>query len=390
MDKIIRSLLKISLIMITTAYCHAFKEKYIPAAPILKAKAYVLMDYHSGQVLASSNPDLLLEPASLTKMMTMYVLDDDLKNGRVSAEDLVRISSKARHIPGSRMYLEQNTHVPISDLIKGIIVQSGNDASVAVAEHLAGDEDTFAQLMNVHAKRLGMMNTTFKNATGLPQDGHLSTAYDLALLSRSLIRDFPDSYHLYAQKSFKYNNIDQNNRNRLLWENPYVDGIKTGHTDTAGFCLASSAIKDQTRLISVLIGAESDKVRSFESIRLLSYGFRFFETVKMQLEEGNLGKERIWFGDKKFVDLALKDDLYVTIPARQQDLLRTQLRIQDKLIAPLRTDQIVGYIDIYLEDDLLQEIPVYLAEPVKPAGLISRGLQKIGYFMQVIREYWTQ
>lgn len=389
MDIIPRVVSHMGVLLFCVSICYALQERYIPATPVLKAQSYVLMDYNSGQILASAHPDLPVEPASLTKMMTMYVIDQDIKNSRITLDDKVLISSKARHTPGSRMYLEQNTSAPLQDIIKGIVIQSGNDACVAVSEHLAGDEDTFAQLMNMQAKQLGMKNTTFKNATGLPQDGHSTTAYDLALLARALIKDFPESYHLYSEKSFKYNNIEQNNRNKLLWENPFVDGIKTGQTDTAGYCLASSALKEQTRLIAIVMGAESDKARTFETMKLLSYGFRFFETYKMQYEGEWLSKERVWFGQKKFVNLMVKDELYVTIPSRQQDLLRADLYIQDKIIAPVKVDQELGQLRIYLGEELLREIPIYAADPIKTGSVFSRFFEKIAFSIDAIKSYWT-
>ncbi len=353
----------------------------VPTPPDIKATSYVLMDYNSGQIIASSNMHQKVEPASLTKMMTMYALDYDLANGRVQLTDNIYISAKARNAQGSRMYVEQNTYVPLDQIIKGIIIQSGNDASIALAEHLGGNEETFAQLMNFHAKNLGMNDSCFKNATGLLEEGHVTSAYDMAILARALIKEFPDSYHLYSQKSFKYNNIDQPNRNRLLWENPFVDGIKTGYTDTAGYCLAASAIKDNTRLISIVMGTDSDKTRTFESIRLLSYGFRFFESVKLHEAAIPLTTEKVWFGDRKNVEIKVNQDIYVSVPAHQQKNLKADLYIKEKLIAPIKTDQQLGSVRIYLGDEIIHQEPVYASTSVKKGGAFSRVIDKLSIFI---------
>lgn len=354
----------------------------VPTPPDIKATSYILMDYNSGQILASSNMHEKVEPASLTKMMTIYALDHDLANGRVQLTDNVYISGKARNAQGSRMYVEQNTYVPLDQIIKGVIIQSGNDASIALAEHLGGNEETFAQLMNFHAKNLGMNDSYFKNATGLPEEGHLTSAYDMAILARALIKEFPDSYHLYSQKSFKYNNIEQPNRNRLLWENSFVDGIKTGYTDTAGYCLAASAMKDNTRLISVVMGTDSDKTRTFESIRLLSYGFRFFESIKLHEAAIPLTTEKVWFGDKKNVEIKVNQDIYVSVPAHQQKNLKADLYIKEKLIAPINIDQQVGLVRIYLGEQIVHQEPVYVSSAVKKGSFFSKIVDKISILIE--------
>jgi D-alanyl-D-alanine carboxypeptidase (penicillin-binding protein 5/6) len=330
---------------------------FVPAPPKVEVKSYVLMDYDSGQILAEFNGHQKFEPASLTKMMTMYALDHDINIGRVKLTDQVLISQKARQVDGSRMYLEENSHVPLADLIKGIIIQSGNDASIAAAEHCAGDEKTFTELMNFYAKNLGMNNTHFSNATGLPEDNHYSSAHDLALLSRALIKEFPTSYSVYSEKTFSHNNINQNNRNRLLWENAFVDGIKTGMTNSAGYCLASSAKKNNRRLIAVVLGAPSEKLRSYESLRLLQYGFRFFQSHLAIRKNQVLSKQRIWMGDNKFIDVGTDEDIYVALPTGSAESLTIDINFEPSLTAPIVKGQKLGTIYLSIGDKIYKKVP---------------------------------
>lgn len=367
-----RLLKQISIILISIINTGVHASGLIPEAPKLNVKSYVLMDYNSGQILAESKGDQRFAPASLTKMMTMYAIDHDLKTGRVKLTDELLISQNSRQTPGSRMYLEEKSHVPLAQIIKGIIIQSGNDASVAAAEHCAGDERTFAQLMNFYAKQLKMTNTNFINATGLPHKDHYSSAKDLALLSRALIRDFPNSYSVYSEKSFSYNNITQNNRNRLLWENTFVDGIKTGMTDSAGYCLASSAKKGGMRLIAVVLGAENEKIRSYESLKLLQYGFRFFQSHSVLSANEPLSKERLWMGAKKFINVGSPEDICVAVPAGLEQSVEVKVELQDHLTAPVKQGQELGAIKVYIDNTLCKEVPAIALECSEVGSTFSR------------------
>lgn len=345
---------------------------FTPTAPQVDASAYVIMDYHSGRVLAALEPDKIIEPASLTKMMTIYVIDHELQAGSIKLDDMVRISENAWHTQGSRMFVEVGKFIPIKDLINGVIIQSGNDASVALAEHVAGTEQAFAELMNQHAKRLGMHNTHFMNATGWPHPQHLTTVKDLGLLAQALIRDFPDSYPIYSQKWFEFNGIKQPNRNQLLWRDQTVDGIKTGHSDSAGYCLAASAQRDNMRLISVLVGAKSDNSRSQGSQSLLNFGFRFFESHPVFSANKALEKQRIYMGNKKFVQLGVLQDLYITLPRGQYRGLETTLNINNHLSAPLKKGQAVGTIVVKMGNQVISKQPLVALEEVDKGGFFGR------------------
>ncbi|MDX1901733.1 MAG: D-alanyl-D-alanine carboxypeptidase family protein [Gammaproteobacteria bacterium] len=329
-----------------------------PAAPNLDVKSYILMDADSGKILAEKDADLRLPPASLTKLMTMYVISDALKNGTIRQDDKVRISEKAWKTGGSRMFVKVNDEVPVQELLKGIVIASGNDAAVAMAEHLAGTESAFADLMNTHAQQLGMKNSHFVDSNGLPNPDHYATARDLAILARAIIQQFPDDYKLYSEKWFAWNNIRQPNRNRLLWHFPEADGLKTGHTSEAGFCLVGSAKKDSTRLISVVMGAKSDQARTEDSIRLLTYGFRFYETHKIYSASTALTTVRVWKGKDKEIDLGLADDLFVTLPAGQYKNIQAKLTVSDPLKAPIKKDQPCGTLTITLNDQVLATQPL--------------------------------
>ncbi|MDX1811242.1 MAG: D-alanyl-D-alanine carboxypeptidase family protein, partial [Gammaproteobacteria bacterium] len=270
-----------------------------PKPPKIGATAYILQDFQSGDVIAELKADARVEPASLTKMMSVYVIEHELKNGNISLSDEVLISKKAWKMPGSRMFVEVNTRVKVEELLKGIIIQSGNDATIAMAEFVAGSEDSFVSLMNSYAQKLGMKGTHFVNATGLPNDDHYTTARDLALLVKAMIRDFPENYSWYSEKVYTYNGIKQYNRNKLLWQSEYVDGVKTGHTESAGYCLAASAVKNDMRLISVVLGTNSERARATESQKLLTFGFRFFETHRLYEAGQKLTTAKIWKGDSE-------------------------------------------------------------------------------------------
>lgn len=344
----------------------------IPAPPSVNASSYVLMDYNSGQILASKNSDQKLPPASLTKIMTAYVAASELAAKHISLDDKVVVSEKAWKMPGSRMFIEVNTKVSVSDLLKGIVIQSGNDASVALAEHISGDEAVFAELMNQHAKRLGMKNTHFMNATGLPHEQHYTTAHDLAILAAALIRDYPDEYKLHAIKEFTYNNIKQPNRNRLLWLDKSVDGVKTGHTEEAGYCLVVSAVRDGMRLISVVMGTDSDKARTIANQSLLNYGFRFYETRKLFAANDTVTSARIWKGTSDQINLGLKKDLYVTIARGQFDHLNQVYDLPERIIAPVEQGDKTGKLKLVLSDKEVLVTPLYAQQSVTEAGLFKR------------------
>lgn len=344
----------------------------IPAAPPLAAKSYILVDYASDYVISENDADQRVEPASLTKMMTVYVLDQAIKNNKIKADDKITISEKAWRTSGSRMFLDLNSEVPIEELLKGIIIQSGNDASVAIAEHIAGSEATFAEIMNFYAKQLGMNNTHFVNSTGLPDPNHYTTARDMAKLARALIRDFPESYKLYSQKEFMYKNIKQTNRNRLLWKDDWIDGIKTGHTDNAGFCLVASGVKDGMRLISVLMGAKNDAVRTDETNKLLTYGYRFYETRKLYPKGTPIQQAKVWMGKENEVGLGVAEDFYVTIGRGQSDNLKANLTMEKKIKAPIAEGAKLGTLSILLDDKVIAEKPVVAMKAIPAANIFSR------------------
>jgi D-alanyl-D-alanine carboxypeptidase (penicillin-binding protein 5/6) len=344
----------------------------IPAAPVLGANSYILVDFHSGRVLVENNPDIPVEPASITKVMTSYVVFNELIEGNIKLDDLVDVSERAWRTGGSRMFIEPAMEVTLDQLIKGMVIQSGNDASVALAEHLAGTEEAFAGLMNHYAVQLGMTGTNFTNATGLPDEELYTTARDVAILSAALIRDFPDLYRLYSEKEYSFNNIRQHNRNNLLWRDPAVDGLKTGYTQAAGYCLASSAKRDGMRLISVVLGSSSESSRVSESQSLLNYGFRFFETVQLYKAGQELAQGKVWKGEEEQIRLGIRDDLFITIPRGRYDDLDAQVEMRPELIAPIAEGEEVGRITIRLEDEELANRGLVALEAASEAGFFGR------------------
>lgn len=340
--------------------------------PDINASSFFLMDANSGKVLAEKNADTRLAPASLTKLMTMYVISDALKNSSIHLDDKVRISTKAWKTGGSRMFVKVDDEVPVRDLLQGIVVASGNDASVAMAEYIAGTEGAFAGMMNAEAKVIGMKNSHFEDSNGLPNPNHYSTARDLALLAQAIIQKFPEDYKLYSEKWFTYNKIRQPNRNRLLWRFNYADGLKTGHTDAAGYCLVGSAVKNGTRLISVVMGAPNDNVRTEDSIRLLTYGFRFFETHKLYEGNTKLVTARVWKGKEKEIDLGVAKDFYLTIPAGQYKNIHATIQVED-LKAPITKGKSYGTLNVTLNDQVLASEPL-VALKDDPRGGFFRGI----------------
>tara|TARA_R110002110_G_scaffold415809_1_gene656469 strand:- start:4905 stop:6026 length:1122 start_codon:yes stop_codon:yes gene_type:complete len=357
----------------------------VPSAPDLDVEAYILTDFHTNKIIAEKNSDQRIDPASMTKMMTVYVIDQELKHGRITEEDEVNISEKAWKMEGSRMFIESGKKVKVGDLLRGIIIQSGNDASVAMAEYVAGTEEAFAELMNQYAKKLGMKDTNYMNSTGMPDDDHYTTAKDLNIIAQALIRDFPESYSLYADKWFTFNGIKQRNRNRLLWRDPSVDGIKTGHSSTAGYCLAASAQKDDMRLIAIVAGADSDSRRNQSTQQLLRYGFRFYETHRLFPARQAIENPRIWMGTQKKVGLGITDDLYITIPHGEYDKLDAKIHVSDNgMRAPVKEGTLQGTLTVKLGDTLIAERPVVSLEDIQKGSIwmqfqdyVSLGIHKI-------------
>ena len=349
----------------------------LPSPPQIAAKAFLLMDYHTGQILIGNNEHDRLPPASLTKMMTSYVIGQELKNGRIKPDDMVTISQNAwakNYSDSSKMFIEVGKQVSVDNLNKGIIIQSGNDACIAMAEHIAGSEDSFASLMNQWAERLGMKETHFVNAHGLYNADHYSSAYDMALLGQALIRDLPSEYAIYAQKDFTFNGIVQHNRNRLLWDKTLaVDGIKTGHVSEVGYNLVASATgPDDMRLISVVIGSGSEAQRAEESKKLLTYGFRFYQNVTPYKQGAELATQRIWMGDKSEIKLGTDRDISLVIPRNSSGKLKADFQLKNELNAPIKKGEQVGTIFLKLDGKDVAQYPLVALEEVNEGSLFSR------------------
>ncbi|MCU0836090.1 MAG: D-alanyl-D-alanine carboxypeptidase [Chromatiaceae bacterium] len=345
----------------------------IPDPPQLDVKGYLLVDHNSGMVLAASNADERLEPASLTKIMTAYVVFRELAKGSLSLDDQVLISEKAWRTEGSRMFVDLGKQVAVRDLLRGVIIQSGNDASVALAEHIAGSEATFAELMNTHAKRLGMTNSHFMNSDGLPHPEQYSTARDMALVTAATIREFPDYYAWYSEKEFFWNNIKQPNRNLLLNRDPSVDGVKTGHTKAAGYCLVSSAKREGTRLTSVVMGATGPEARAQASLALLNYGFRFYESHQLYAGGQPVETLRVYKGDSKELPVGPAEDLWVSTPRRQYDKLSAHLEKRPDLQAPIAQGEAVGEIVVSLEGKEVRRVPLVALKEVAEGGIWAKA-----------------
>lgn len=345
----------------------------VPSPPPLAAKAYVLADYNSGQVLVAQNPQQRIEPASLTKLMTAYVTFNALKQKTLRPDQIVPVSARAWKSEGSRMFIEPNRPVSVEELLKGMIVQSGNDACIALAEAVAGSEEVFAQMMNREAQRLGMKNTNFVNSTGLPHPQHYTTGHDLSLLAMAIVRDFPEYYPLYSLKEYRYNNITQSNRNRLLWADPTVDGMKTGYTENAGYCLITSARRGPRRLISVVLGTNSESGRATESQKLLNYGFQFYDTVRLYEKNHPVSTVKVWKGGANQVKAGFPYDMYLSIPKGVADKLKATVETQQPLLAPIAAGQKIGVLRVELEGKPYGEFPVVALEEVGIAGIFGRG-----------------
>ncbi|MGM0984753.1 MAG: D-alanyl-D-alanine carboxypeptidase family protein [Pseudomonadota bacterium] len=363
-------------------------QTMIPSPPQLAATSWILMDADSGRVLVEHNADERLPPASLTKLMTAYLVERELDQGNISPEDLVPISEKAWRTGGSKMFIEVDTLVSIDDLLQGIIIVSGNDASVAMAEYLAGGERPFADLMNQHATRLGMHNTNFVNSTGLPDENHYSSARDLALLSQHIINDYPEHYATYARKEFTYGGIDQPNRNRLLWRDSSVDGLKTGWTEEAGYCLVASAKRDDMRLISVVMGTASEEARAQETQKLLSYGFRYYETLKLYDAGAVLNTPRVWGGDKNELRVGVDRNVVMTVPRARSEELTAKLDIQADLTAPITAGDRVGTMEVRQGEEVVGERPLVALEGIEEGGLFKRLFDQVRRFFTNLIGGW--
>jgi D-alanyl-D-alanine carboxypeptidase (penicillin-binding protein 5/6) len=371
-----------SLLFINFQVSAESPEVSTPSVPTIDAAAYILQDYHTGKVLAENNADAKLAPASLTKIMTVYVVFTELSNGHLHLEDMVTISEKAWKTSGSRMFIELGNQVKVEDLLKGVIIQSGNDASVALAEHVGGNEETFAEMMNQHAIRLGMANSHFKNSDGLPVEEHYTTARDLAILTTALIKEFPDYYRWFSQKEFTFNKITQQNRNKLLSRDESVDGVKTGFTDDAGYCLVASALREDMRLISVVMGAKSANARANENQTLLNYGFRFYESHRLYQGKTALNEARVWKGASKTISLGLAEDIYVTIPRRQYKDLKAVINVDKKITAPVADGAKLGSVKVTLKDEVVINKDLVALKAVDQGNIFQRLSDSVMMMME--------
>ena len=353
------------------------EESFIPDPPSLNSTNYILMDSISGRILAEKGADERIEPASITKIMTGYVAVDQADKGYVSLNDEVLISENCWRKEGSKMFIREGTKVLFSDLMKGMVIQSGNDASCAIAEHVAASEEGFVQLMNLYAREMGLKNTQFRNESGWPDPEHYSSARDLAILSSRLIQEFPDHYALYKEKYFTFNDIKQRNRNSLLWQDDSIDGIKTGHTQSAGYCLVSSGVRNDTRLIAVTIRSSSEKSRLTDNRRLLDYGFRYFRTKKILKTDFSLLREQVWGGEDEWIDLSSAVDLYLTLSPRDFQRVEPKITLDDYLQAPINKGQVVGQIDLLLDGESLATVDAIAMKEISSLGFFGRAWSNI-------------
>jgi len=349
----------------------------IPAPPDLGVRAYILVDYDTGETLAELEPDMKVEPASLTKIMGVYTVADALRRKLIKLDDRTIVSEHAWKQEGSRMFIDVDKPVTVEELLHGDIIQSGNDASVALAEHVSGTEETFATVMNQHAETLGMKGSRFTNSTGLPHPDHYTTARDMATLARALIHDFPDIYALFKIPEYTYNGITQKNRNGLLGKDPSVDGVKTGHTESAGYCLVASAQRDGMRLVSVVMGASSDAARTRASQALLNYGFRFYETRKLYGKGAKVASARVWQGETEQVDLGVTKDVFVTFPRGRYDELDAQAELAKQITAPVTQGQQLGIVKVTLGEAPVATVALTALSDVPEGSLASRLIDRV-------------
>jgi len=363
-------------------FAHADSAQIAPP-PTLAVKAYLLKDFNSGHVIATQNANMRIEPASLTKIMTAYLSLKAIKNGHLQLTQTLPVSERAWKVEGSKMFIEPNKPVTVDELLHGMIIVSGNDASITLAEGIASTEELFAGMMNKEALRLGMKNTHYMNATGLPDPQHYTTAEDLSILASALIRDFPEDYkRLYSVKEYSYNNIKQPNRNRLLWLDPNVDGMKTGHTESAGYCLISSAKRDNTRRISVILGAPTDAARATESQKLLNYGFQFFDSTPVYKRGQAINQLRVWKGTENAVASTVASDLYLTLPKGEYANVKAVISSTQPLIAPIKKGQVVGTVKFMLNGKVVEQRPIVAAKAVDTAGILGRAWDSIKLLLQ--------
>lgn len=361
----------------------ASEPSLIPAPPKIGAKAYILVDAYSGKVIAEKNADKRLDPASLTKLMTSYIADYELNQGNISLNDEVTVSNNAwaKNFPGSSlMFLEVGKQVSVAELLKGVIISSGNDASVALAEHIAGSTDAFADIMNQHAQLLGMSNSSFENSHGLPHDNHYTTARDMAKLATTIVVNFTDGYNLYSQRSYMYNGIKQLNRNKLLWSDPNVDGLKTGYTRSAGYCLVASSQKDNMRLVAVVMGTKSRIDRERAVQQLLSYGYRYYKTIKLFEQGQAIENLRVWGGNTNSLPLVTLHDIYITIPRAQIDDVETLVKVESYVQAPLLRGQSLGSLKVNLHGETLLKVSLLARDNVDQGAFFKRLRDKLVLF----------
>ena len=366
-----KTILATALLVIVPCFA---TEMIVPNPPNFDVKSYILMDFHSGAIIAEKNADQPADPASLTKLMAAYLIYESLEKGDIKLEDEVKISEHAWKAEGSRMFIEVDSKVSVNNLLMGLVVQSGNDASVALAEHVAGSESAFIDAMNKKAPVLGMTSSNFTNAAGLPSPDHLMTSRDIALLSRALIRDFPEYYKMYSVKEFSYNNINQLNRNTLLWRDRNVDGLKTGYTETAKYCLAASATRDNMRLISVILGSNSVKSRSAQTTQLLDYGFRFFSTHRLYKAMQPMYEAQVWGGKAKKLQLGVQEDFYVTAPRGMKSKIEIESHVVEEVDAPVFKMQPLGLIKVSYKDSFNRQEPLVALSSIPQGNILRRTI----------------
>lgn len=373
---------RLFMLLLTVMSSGQLAAAIVPAPPAIDATAYLIMDFNSGKIIAGKDIDKRVEPASLTKMMTTYIVSNEIYEGNIGMDDMVRVSEKAWRMEGSRMFIEVDKEVSVQDLLKGVIIQSGNDASVALAEYIAGTEEVFAAIMNQYAARLGMNNTHFTNSTGLPDENHYTTARDLATLANAIIRDHPETYAWHAIREFTFNGITQPNRNLLLWRDDSVDGIKTGHTESAGYCLVASAVRDDMRLISVVMGTSGMEARARASSSLFGYAFRFFETHRYYAKGAEVTSSQVWKGASDSISIGVDRDLWLTIPRAQYKNITPVVELNPVITAPVATNTVIGSLRLTLDDEELAVLPLVALEDVPEAGIIKRIKDEIRLFFQ--------